>query len=285
MEHGGGNCFGEAVFEGALEDFRCSCNDDAGAGAELSGTEGDGSDEALGDRFATLGHCSGEDEDGIDGAHFGEDRNGLGACCGGVHEGAASGPGSGEANGFDTWMSDEDGAEFDASIKDHGEGSFGHFALGDGGLDGACDDFGGAGVGGVGPDDDGAARSEGAGGVTSGDGEGEGKIGSAENGDRAEGAAHRAEVGLGNGSAVWLGGFDAGIDPGAFFDEAGKHAELATGATALAITAGFGEAGLSHHARGDFVAEGIDFLCDGTKEFSACFGSNGGVGREGLCCK
>lgn len=158
-------------------------------------------------------------------------------------------------------------------------------AFRDGGLDGTGDDFGGAGVRTMGAHDDGATGGEGARGVTSGDGEGEREIGSAEDGDGAEGTAHRAEVGLGSGSAVGQCRFDAGIDPRTFFDEVGEHAELAYSASALALAAAFGEAGFGHHARGDFVTEGVDFFGDGAEECRAGFGSGLGIGWGSVACE
>lgn len=90
VKHGGGGRFVKAGFEGAFEGFGCARKDEAGAGAELARSHRDGSDEALGDRFAAFGHCSGEDEDRIDRAHFGEDGDGLRAGCGGIHKGATA---------------------------------------------------------------------------------------------------------------------------------------------------------------------------------------------------
>ena len=114
--------------------------------------------------------------------------------------------------------------------------------------------------------DNGASGGEGAGGVSSGHRKGEREVGGAKDGDRPDGTQHGPQVRLGNGGTVGKGGFDAGIHPRAFFDQVGKHFQLAYGASTFAFASWFGQSGFGHHARGDLRAEGVDLFGHCTEE-------------------
>lgn len=149
----------------------------------------------------------------------------------------------------------------------------------DGFGDDVADELAGGGVGGVGLDDDGVAGGEGRGGVSAGDGEGEGEVGRAEDGDGAEGTEHGAEVGLGR-CAAGVGGVDAGVDPGALFEEGGEEPELAAGAGDLAgETRLWRESGLEIGALDERVGCGVYAFGDAEEECGAVV--PGGAGEEG----
>jgi hypothetical protein len=62
----------------------------------------------------------------------------------------------------------------------------------------------------------------------------------------------------------------------------GEHAELATGAAALAEKSWFGEAALEACAVDEIGAERFDFIGDGFEEACAGFAIGGAEGGEGL---
>ena len=76
-------------------------------------------------------------------------------------------------------------------------------------------------------DDDGVAGRERRGRVAPGDGEREREVARAEDGDRAERDAHRADVGLRDGCRRGIGRVDARVDPRAVLGDAGEEPELA----------------------------------------------------------
>lgn len=179
MEHGagrggadgGGEFLGEGLEVGAAEG-----EDEAGLGAELADAHGDGGLEALDEGDAAFAEGAGEEDEGIEGAHLGEDGDGLGAGRGAIEEGAAGGVGAGEADGAGEGVADEGEADFDAGGVEEGEDAVGEAAGFEGAGDGAGDEFAGARVGAVAFDDDGAAGGEGAGGITPGGGEGQREV-------------------------------------------------------------------------------------------------------------
>ena len=93
VEHGaglelidaGGECLGKLVEGWGLQAY-----EDAGVGTELAHTEGDGGGVHLGGALGVGGELVGEEEDGVDAAHLGEDGDGLGAGIGVVKEGFAA---------------------------------------------------------------------------------------------------------------------------------------------------------------------------------------------------
>lgn len=285
VEHGARGCGLDGGGEGAAESggFRAiGDEDDAGFGAELADALGDGGGDLVGDFRGFFFEGGGEDDDGVEAAHFGEDGDGIRAGGGGIEELAASGEGAGEADGAGARVFHEWEADGAAGALEHGENAGGEIEGGDGFCDGGGDEFGGSGVGLVGFDDDGVSGGEGGGGVAAGDGEGEGEIASTEDDDWADGGEVAAEVGFGDGGAIGDGGFDAGVLPGVGAGLGGEHAELATGAAALAEKSWFGEAALEACAVDEIGAERFDFIGDGFEEACAGFAIGGAEGGEGL---
>lgn len=282
VEHGGGGHLAEPERKSLAEYVRLRREDKARAGAELAGSDGDGADEVLGNVFTPLRHGTGKDEDGVDGTHLGINWNGFMTGGSEVHEGAASGTGAGEADCFDGRILHELGSQRDAIVEDHRESSFGKATGNDGLLDGSGDEFGGLGVGRVGPYDDGATRREGAGGVATSHRESEGKVGSAKDRNGAARTLHGADVRLGHGRTVRQGRVDTGPDPIPIFDESGKESELSAGPSKLHAATGLGQGALGGHAGLDFISKGLDVLSDGAKKFCAFRRAGERVGEEGL---
>ena len=135
---------------------------------------------------------------------------------------------------------------------------------------------------GVGFDDDGASGGEGRGGVSAGDGKREGEVAGAEDGDGAERAQHGANVGTRERLAIGECGIDAGLDPGAFFDDTGEHAELVGGAVDFAGEAGHGQRGFKMCALGEFFAMGFEAVGDAAEEGGAGFAAGLRVACEGF---
>ena len=92
-----------------------------------------------------------EQEDRVDRAHLGVDRDRLGPGGRGGDECRSAGTGSGEADGLDARVGHQGDAEFGAGSEEQREGARGQARGGDGVGDGAADELGGAGVGVVAP--------------------------------------------------------------------------------------------------------------------------------------
>ena len=216
-QHRGGRRPGEGVAGGGDEVVEAGAvggDDEARVGAELAGPHGERADEGLAEVGAAGAQCTVEQEDRVDGAHLGVDRDRLGPASRGGDESCSAGTGSGEADGLDARIGDQRDAEVGPGPEEQREGARRQAGLGDGVGDGAADEFGGAGVGVVAFDDDGAACGERRGGVAAGDGEGQREVGGAEDGDRTERDGALANVGPRRGLAVGKGGVDAGAVPG-----------------------------------------------------------------------
>ena len=168
---GGGEIFGEAFKIRAAQ-----AEDEAGFGAELADTHGDGVLEALNDLRAAFLQGAREDEERVEAAHLGEDGDGIGATGGGVEERAASEAGAGEAGGAGERMLDQRDPDFVARTVEQGKDAVGQAAFFHGADDGAGDELAGARMRAVRLDDDRIAGGEGAGGVPARHGEGEGKV-------------------------------------------------------------------------------------------------------------
>ena len=215
----GGEMAGEGLGGGGTDHQQ-----EAGLRAELADPQRAGRAEAGGDGFAARGEGTLQQDDWVDAAHLGVDRDRHLAGGGGVHEGAAAGARAGEADRADGGMLGEELADLAAIALQHREGARGEARGAHGVHDQSTHDVGDAGMGVMRHDDDGAARGEGGGGVAAGHGIGEGEIARAEDGDRPERAAHRTMVGFRERLAVGVGGLDARIDPLALLDEVGEEA-------------------------------------------------------------
>ena len=252
----------------------------AGLRAELADTQRAGRPEAGGDGFATRGEGALEEDDGVDAAHLGVDRDGHLAGRGGVHEGAAAGARTGEADRTDGGVLGEELADLAAIALQHREGALGQARGAHGVHDQPTHEVGDAGMGVVRHHDDGAAGREGRSGVAAGDGIGEGEITRAEDGDRAEGPAHRAMVGLRERLALGVGGLDARIDPLTFLDEVGEEAELTHGPADLTEATRLGQGGLRLRACGQRRAGGLNAHRDIAQERGLGRAGQGGEDRR-----
>ena len=115
-----------------------------------------------------LFESAGQNKDGVDAAHFAVARDRLGALGAEFHERFAAGERAGEADGLDDRVLDELDPQIDAVVEEHGEDAFwqaaGFYAF----ADSLADQRAGAGMRGVGFDDDRVAGGESGGGVSPG---------------------------------------------------------------------------------------------------------------------
>ena len=223
-------------------------DDDAGLGAELAGAERDGVDEALRYGLGALGERGGKKKDGVDAAHLGVDGDGDFAGGGQCDQSAADFARSGEADGANGGMLDEGFADRTAAADQKREDAFGQCMIGDGFLNDAAHEFGGAEMRGVRLCDHRAASGKCSGGIASGDGECQRKVAGAEYGDGADGNLLCAEIGARRRLAVGHGAIERGVEPAALARERSEEAELEDGARPLALDAATGKAGFGDDA-------------------------------------
>ena len=253
----------------------------AGVGAELARAEGERPGPALGDGFPAGGEGGRKEKHRVDRAKLAEEGNGFGPCGAEVEQRAAPGERAGEADGLDVGVLDKRFAHVALAALHQREGTGGHAAGADRGVDGLRDDLAGAGVGGVALDHDRASGGEGGGGVAPGGRESERKIRGAEDGNRADGPLDQLDVGARRGLAVRQRGVVAAIEPVVFQDMAGEEAQLHGGAAAFALQPGGGQAGFLGADLGDLGATRFDLVGDAVQEGGALGTGLGGIGGEG----
>ena len=284
-EHDAVGAFREEYGELADEGFRgggAGQDDQTGLRAELTDAEGARAEQAGGDGFAACGEGAFEQDDRIDAAHLGVDRDRSRTGGSGVHQGTTAHAGAGEADGAEGRVLGDLLADDASFAHQERERAFRKT----GGLHGFDDepahDFGGADVRVVGHHDDRAACGESGSGVAAGDGVGEGEVARAEDGDGADGTEQRAVVGLGQRLAVRVRGLDAGVDPIAFLDEVGEETQLAHGAADLTLATRLGEAGLLRRAGDEGGRGGFDPGGDVAEEGGLLLAGEGGQDGGGL---
>ena len=287
-QHGLAGAGGYGASDGGSQFVACLAGrgeQQAGGGAELAGAAGDGGDVLLGECVNLFGGAvqgAGEDEDRVERGHFRVDRDGLGACRRGAHQGDPGGLGAGEAHGLDGRVRHEGLADAGAGAVDQGEDARVQTQVLDGLDHGLADEFARAGVGVVGLEDHRAAGGEGGGGVSSRRREGQREVAGAEHGHRSQRDLALADVGAGERRALRQGGVDADAAEVALPDHGGEQAELAGGAGTFALQPGRGQSGLLARADDQLVADGFDVVRDGFQEAGVRFGVEGAEGRVRL---
>lgn len=237
----------------------------AGAGAHLAVAVDDAGVDPAREGCGVLAEGLGQEEDGIDRAHLGEDGDRIGALAGYVLDRHAALDAAGEPHGSDEPAADEflaDRLLAAAAGVDVAEGAGVEADVLDGFGDRPGGELAGAGVGGVALDDDGAPGGEGARGVAAGGRVGQGEVAGAEDRDGTERAEHAADVGLGDGAAAGLPAVDDRADPVAVARDAGEHAEGGGGAFTLGHDADGRETGLGGGEIDEVGAELVDVLRD-----------------------
>ena len=222
-----------------------------------------------------------EEEDGVDGAHLGVDRDRLGPRCGGGDECHSAGTGSGETDCLDARVGDERDTEFGAVSVEQREGACGKARGGDGVGYRAPDELGGSWVGVVCLDDDGAACGQSRCGVTACDREGQREVACAEDGDGAKRDRPLTNVGPGQRSPVGQRRVDAGAVPAALAKDAGKEAKLSGGAADLTGQPRLRQSAFGDGALDDRVLDGLDIGGDRLDELGALLGGRRSVIGEG----
>jgi hypothetical protein len=175
---------------------------EAGLCAELADADRERALQSLRDCGCAIFQRAGQDEEGIRAAHFREDGTRLGACRRGVKERAACAFRAGEAERARERMAHERLRDLRAGAVQQRECAIGNMACFHRAIDGARDDFRGAGMRRVRLHHDGAARRESRGRVAARGGKGEGEIARAEDDDRAERNEMTADVGARHGLAI-----------------------------------------------------------------------------------
>ena len=284
-EHGLGGEAGDGVIERVEERLGrvFGHKDKTGLGTELAGAEGEGCGETAGDGFRALQDGCGKQEDRVCAAHFGVAGDGYWAVCGEAHERLARDGGAGEGDRAEVGMLDERLSNVDSGVEEKREDASGKMAFCDCGADGVGDEFAGAGVGGVSFHQDRAGCGDGCGGVTAGDGKGEREVAGSEDGYRADGAKHGAEIGPGQRRAVGLGGVNPRVNPGAFFKEFGEESKLAGGARHFSVEAREWQGGFKVSALDDGDFGGFEVVGDSSQQGSALGAGGCCEGQSGLC--
>ena len=273
----GGFCRGEEF----VERRACNAEDEAGIGAELPRAERQRADEFLPDVLRAGGKRVRHQEHRIDAAHLGIDGDRLGTRRRRPHQRRAAGPRSGEAHRLDVRMLDQRRADLRAGAEQHREHAFRQPAGFDRLLHRAADEFGCAGMRGVGFDDDRTASRKRRGGIAAGDRKGEREIARAEHRDRADGDMALAEIGARQRLAVGHRRVDTGIDPAAFAHNAREQPQLADRAAALAFETRARQSAFRHGALDQRIADVHDRLGDRLQKGGPRLQAGFPVGVEG----
>ncbi len=219
-----------------------------------------------------LAQRAGKNEDGIGAAHLRKAGNWLGTLCGQIHQGAAAVARAGEADSLDERVQHQRLPDGESLIVEHGENALRRAGGANGVDDDARDDLAGAGMCGMGFDDDGVAGGKRGGSISASDGIGEREIAGAEHGDGAERLHHGADVGARQRLAIGQSRVDAGADPGALLDHIREHAALAAGAFGFALQARFRQRGFLLRAGDDLGHRRVEAIGDGAQQTSALAG-------------
>jgi DNA-binding transcriptional regulator YhcF (GntR family) len=222
--------------------------------------------EAVGDRPGARLQGRLRDDDRVDGAHLGVDRDRHRPSRRPVVDRASAGGRAGEADAGDAGMVDERLADLHAGGQQVGEGPRRQPGLLDRRADLGRDQLAGARMGGMALDHDGAARGEGGRGVAARGREGEREVARAEHRhgpDRHEHPPHvRARDRRGRG----IGGVDDRLDVVAGVEHGGEGLELAAGPLELGAQARLRQPRLRARGRHDRVAGGAQARGGGAEE-------------------
>jgi len=249
----------------------------AGVGAELAGAERQGRQVCLGQAVRVGGHHPGEQDDGVGRRHLGVDGDRPGPGGRGGDQRQTAPAGAREAHGQDARVGDQGRAELGAEAVDEGEHARWHTGAGGGGGDGPGHELGGAGVSGVGLDDDGTPGGQRRGRVPSGGGEGEGKVAGPEHRHRAERHVTHPEVGAGERGPLGPCGVDPDVEVVALPDDLGEHPQLPAGPATLTGEPGRRQPGLRRGAVEEGIAQVLDLVGDGIEERGPSGRRRGGV--------
>ncbi len=204
-------------------------------------------DELRRDGRAARLEGGGQEQDRIDAAHLGVERDRLGPALGDGREGQAGAARTGEAGGLDAVVGDQALRDLDAGVVQHGEDARRQAAGLDRRLDGAADQLDVPGWAGWALTTTGqpAARAEAVSPPATEKASGSARR--AEHGHRAQRHVAQAQVDAGQGlRSGWAGSMRASSQPPR--STPGEHPQLAHGAAAFAFQAGAGQAGLGHGA-------------------------------------
>ncbi len=246
---------------------------DAGLGAELAGSEGEGGGEAGGDVLGAVGPARRGDDHRVGGTEFAVEGDGVGTVGGELEEVPAAVRGAGEADGLDAGVPYGVGSLALAldELEQVGRCSGGvQGRRGDG-----CGEPGEFGVAGVGLDDDGAAGREGTDGVAAQHTEREGEVARREDQDGAERHGGAADVGTGAHRPVRVGVVDADVVEGPGGEALGEEPALEGGAGEFTAEACLGQVRLP-------LGDGDEGVCGGVERVGDCGQQTGAVpGRDG----
>ena len=273
---------GTGLLDEALKRGAGQCQNQPRVGAELAGAHGQRRDEGVAQGLGVGFQLLRQQQDRIDAAHLGVDRDRLGACLGGAQQGGAAVARASEAYRLDAWVLDQGLAELAAAAIEQREHAFGHVAALGGLLQGAPDQLRGAGVGGVGLDDHRAARGQRGGGIAAGHRERQREVAGTEHRHRTQRHLLLGEGGTRHGGALGQGVLDAYVEIVAAAQDLGEQSELSAGAATLAFKTCPGQAGLGHGALGQGVAEGIDIVGCRLEKGRAVAKRQAAVGQEGV---
>ena len=226
--------------------------------AELPDAEGYRSADAVGQVDRGASEPLREEEDRVDAAHLGEDRNRLAAARGEVEERATAAERTREADRLGRGVLDHLGADRVSLAVQQRERALGESGIGDGLRDHAADHLRRPRVVRVRLDDDRAARGECRRGVAAGNREREREVRRAEHTDRPDRAVHRAEVGLGQRLTLAVRVVDPQVEVRAVPDQRGEHPELRAGASAFTRQAREREPGLGAGTLEQRISESLD---------------------------
>jgi len=139
------------------------------------------------------------------------------------------------------------------------EHAFRHAALANRLADHLAHEFAGAGMGGMGFDDDGISPCQRGRGISSGHGEGQREIAGAEYHDRTQGTEHGPNIGPGSGFAIRIGAIDAPCHPRSLLCDLREQSKLRAGASGFTLQTGRRQSSLLTGALDDLTGNGFDF--------------------------
>ena len=268
----------------AIEILACNANHDAGLRAELARAQGHRIDESLADLLRALGKCARQQEDRIDAAHLGIDRNWNFARSSHCNQPLTYFARAGKPDCTNRRMLHQRFSHGPAPANKQREDSFGKAKILHHLLNDPADELRSAKMGRVRLCDHRASGREGRRRVSPCDGKGQREVAGAEDHNRANTDLLGAQISPRQRLAFGYRGIDDRIQPPALTCERGKQTELTNRAGALTLDPRSRQAGFRHYALNQHIPQIQNALRNRLQELCALLQRQGAIRIErGLC--
>ena len=257
---------------------------DTGIGTELASAHGQRPGPALTQGLATRLHRFRQHHHRVDRTELAEERDRLRTLGAQIKQRAATGQRAGEAHGLDQRVLDQRMADLATAALDQRKHARMHARAGNRRRNRLRNDLAGAGMGRMPLHHDRAAGCKCCRRVTAGSRKGEREVRGAEHCHRTHRPLDQPDLWARQRLAVGQCGIQATVEIVALLDVVGKQAKLAGRAAALALQAGFGQAGFLAADLGDLGGACLNLVGNGAQEGSALLARGVGVAPEGVLC-